>query len=108
MKKLFSLIASIALFTTAAVVVAHVDPVVAGAAVTGIHAVAIAAVYFGFIELPADVDYITSYNFNGGQTKVPTLSTITVNLIPVYSRREMSSFGVDQFIKGGLDGKGFV
>ena len=60
------------------------------------------------IELPNDVDYITSYNFNGGQTKVPTLSTITVNLIPVYSRREMSNFGVDKFIKGALDGKGFV
>jgi hypothetical protein len=60
------------------------------------------------IELPSDVDYVTSYNFNGQLTKVPTLSTITMNLIPVYSRREMSNFSVDKFVKGTLDGQGYL
>lgn len=60
------------------------------------------------IDLPADVDYITSYNFNDQPNKVPALSTITLTLIPVYSRREMAAFSVDSFVKGGLSGKGYV
>lgn len=60
------------------------------------------------IELPQDVDYITGFNFGGITNKVPSLSTITLTLIPVYSRREMTNFGVDKFIRGQLDGKGYL
>jgi hypothetical protein len=60
------------------------------------------------IDLPNDVDYITGFNFGNRVNKVPTLSTISMTLIPVYSRREMSAFGVDQFISGALDGRGYL
>jgi hypothetical protein len=60
------------------------------------------------IDLPSDVDYITGFNFGNRVNKVPTLSTISMTLIPVYSRREMSNFSVDQFISGALDGRGYL
>jgi hypothetical protein len=59
------------------------------------------------IELPSDVDYVTGFNFNGIENKVPVLSTISLTLIPVYSRREMSQFSVDGFIKGTLS-RGYI
>lgn len=62
------------------------------------------------IELPADVDYITGYNTQNIQNKVPTLSSITLTLLPVYSRREMSRFTVDGYVQGSpiLEGKGYL
>lgn len=60
------------------------------------------------IDLPADVDYITGYNFNGIENKVPVLSTITMTLLPVYSRAEMGRFGVDAYIAGTLPNRGYI
>lgn len=73
------------------------------------------------ITLPDDVDYITGANQQGnsgllgkilGQTipsnKVPTLSTISMTLVPVYSRREMANFSVDSFVNGSLSGRGYL
>lgn len=60
------------------------------------------------VDLPADVDYVTGFNFNGYENKVPTLSTITMTLIPVYSRAEMGRFGVDGFINGTLPKRGYL
>jgi hypothetical protein len=60
------------------------------------------------VDLPADVDYITGFNFNGIENKVPTLSTISLTLLPVYSRAEMSKFGVDSFVKGTLPKRGYL
>lgn len=60
------------------------------------------------IDLPSDVDYITGFNLNGYSNKVPTLSTISITLLPVYSRREMSRYGVDKFIDGTLGGQGYL
>lgn len=60
------------------------------------------------VDLPADVDYITGFNLGNRVNKVPTLSTISLTLIPVYSRREMSRFSVDQFISGALNQGGYL
>lgn len=60
------------------------------------------------IDLPSDVDYMLGYDFSGVSNKVPVLSTISITLTPVYSRREMSAFGVDKFISGRLDGSGYL
>ncbi len=60
------------------------------------------------IELPNDVDYMTSVNMDNYQIKVPVLSTISIELIPVYSRREMSNFSVTGFIEGTNKIVGYV
>jgi hypothetical protein len=58
-------------------------------------------------ELPDNVDYYTVskfqdnaayYNYNN--STVPTISTISVTLNPVYSRDEMQKFGVESYING--------
>ena len=58
-------------------------------------------------EMPDNVDYYTVskfqdspayYNYNN--STVPTMSTITVTLNPVYSRDEMQKFGVESYING--------
>jgi hypothetical protein len=38
---------------------------------------------------------------SGGVTHVPTKSTITVTLLPAYSRTSMRKFSLDQFVTGG-------
>lgn len=60
------------------------------------------------IELPADVDYISSTTVTGAPNKVPSLSTISMTLVPVYSRREMANFSVDKMVNGGLNGLGYL
>lgn len=60
------------------------------------------------VDLPADVDYITGFSFNGIENKVPTLSSISLTLIPVYSRAEMGRYGVDAFINGTLPRRGYL
>lgn len=65
------------------------------------------------INLPGDVDYISVRNAgNGEDARVPVLSQISVSLAPVYSRRQMANFSVEQFVQGygGLSGnvKGFI
>jgi hypothetical protein len=53
--------------------------------------------------MPEDKDYI---NVDG--TWIPTLSTLTITLQPLYSRNAMTSFDLKQFAAGGLLGKGFI
>jgi hypothetical protein len=70
------------------------------------------------IDLPDTVDYYNTYplpstlatgneavygawdNFNNTSNSVPTLSTISLTLIPVYSRDEQLNFSVEKFLKG--------
>jgi hypothetical protein len=56
------------------------------------------------VELPDNVDYYT-IGKNGGiggstynKTSVPTLSTIAITCIPIYSRREMQEFSVTDWL----------
>jgi len=53
--------------------------------------------------LPEDKDYI---NVNG--TWIPTLSTLTITLQPLYSRNAMTSFDLKSFAAGSLLWKGFI
>lgn len=67
------------------------------------------------IELPDNVDYFT---VNTGSvmgefgtsdvTSVPTLSTIAITCLPMYSREEMQKFSVGSYLAGGLKGKGYL
>lgn len=74
-------------------------------------------------ELPDAVDYITAPDASSGvskqspmdqqamgtgSTRVPTKSSLTVTLMPVYSRTELSGFSLEDFAAGKLVSKGFV
>ena len=56
------------------------------------------------VELPEGVDYYTigksggPSNYIFGQTSVPTVSTIALTCIPMYSRREMQEFSVNDWL----------
>ena len=43
-----------------------------------------------------------------GDSHVPTNSSITVNLKPIYSREKIRNFSLNTFIKGGYVGKGYL
>jgi hypothetical protein len=56
------------------------------------------------LDLPDSVDYYRTYSSNEGASymflgdnSVPTVSTLAVSLLPVYSRNEQLSFGTDDF-----------
>jgi len=76
-------------------------------------------------QLPDNVDYISTRTIvspgqqrnsnllgnmlgEGGTTRVPTNSTITVNLQPVYSRKSQTKFDHQKFASGGQLNKGFI
>jgi hypothetical protein len=63
-------------------------------------------------DLPENVDYITVGRMGTpqtyGQTLVPTISTISIDLNVMYSREEMLKYSVDGFLSGGLRGKGYL
>jgi hypothetical protein len=63
-------------------------------------------------ELPDTVDYYTLGNQTPnrvfGRTTVPTLSSITVSCIPMYSRAEQQKFSVKSWLAGDLRKKGYL
>ena len=76
-------------------------------------------------QLPNDVDYIDTRTIvspgqqrnsnllgnmlgQGGTTRVPTNSTITLTLQPVYSRKSQTKFDHQKFASGGQLNKGFI
>jgi hypothetical protein len=59
-------------------------------------------------DLPDGVDYIAKSQNGYGNTMVPTVSTLTYGLIPLYSRKEIRDFGLDKWRKGELTGKGYL
>jgi hypothetical protein len=61
-------------------------------------------------DLPENVDYYalpTSNTFFKG-TMVPVVSSISVTLLPMYSRREQQNFTVKEWIAGNLNSKGYL
>jgi len=60
------------------------------------------------INLPKDVDYIGVSGGATGENHVPTNSSITVSLKPIYSREQVRKFSLSTFVKGGYVGKGYV
>lgn len=57
--------------------------------------------------LPADVDYIEAPGVEGA-TRIPTMSTVSVTLQPVYSRSRAAEFNLDDFAAGKLIDRGFI
>lgn len=66
-------------------------------------------------DLPSGVDYISTNleaesGNNSAVSWAPSSAEITVNVQPIYSRRQVESFSLDSFVKGGYvkNGKGFL
>lgn len=59
-------------------------------------------------DLPNNVDYIRCPVPTGGNQWVPTLSTITVVLKPIYSRSKVEQFSLDRYVNGGLIDQGYM
>jgi hypothetical protein len=61
------------------------------------------------IEMPDAVDYFTIFqNPRFGTTAVPTISTIAISCIPMYSRNEMQKFSVAAYNDGSLRKQGYI
>lgn len=60
------------------------------------------------IELPDSVDYYTFEYQTQGLVSVPTLSTISVTCIPMYSRKEMQEFSVTGYLGGNFLNRGIL
>jgi hypothetical protein len=64
------------------------------------------------VEMPDSVDYFTiSSNWIGNDSdssSVPTLSTIAIVCLPMYSREEMQKFSVTGYLAGRYKNKGFI
>lgn len=68
------------------------------------------------VDLPNNVDYIEvpyGSTSNTGQvynntSHVPTLSTITAVLKPIYSRNKVANFSLDDFVRGNLIDEGYI
>jgi hypothetical protein len=59
-------------------------------------------------EFPDSVDYFTVSLTNDKKSSVPTLSTIAITCLPMYSREEMQKFSVTGYLNGSYKGKGFI
>ena len=57
--------------------------------------------------MPNEVDYI-SIPVDGGNTRLPTTSQITITLQPVYSKKTIATFNLEQFAAGKLVDRGFI
>jgi len=63
------------------------------------------------LDLNDGIDYVTCNAVIDGQTSVfsvPTMTTFTVNCVPMYSRAEMQEFSVTGYLRGGDSSKGFI
>lgn len=60
------------------------------------------------IEYPDSVDYIAVKTGQYASSLVPTISTISLTLNLMYSRKEIRDFSVDQWLSGKLSNKGYL
>lgn len=68
------------------------------------------------LDLPDNIDYFTlrtNYNQFAGQngdfiTSFPTVSTIVLTCLPIYSRNEMQNFSVTKYLNGAFKGQGII
>lgn len=61
------------------------------------------------IELPDSVDYMTFKSADSANIfSVPTMSTLAITVITMYSRDEMQGFSVNSYLNGVMRGKGFI
>lgn len=50
------------------------------------------------VELPDGVDYYTHQDAENGMNSVPVVSTLAINCLPMFSRREMQQFNVTGYL----------
>lgn len=62
------------------------------------------------VELPDSVDFFgfKSGNPSLGYNSVPTLSTIAITCLPMYSRNEMRNFSVNNYVNNAYRGQGYI
>jgi hypothetical protein len=60
------------------------------------------------IEYPDSVDYIAVKKGQYASSLVPTISTLSLTLNLMYSRKEIRDFSVDQWLSGKLSNKGYL
>jgi hypothetical protein len=60
------------------------------------------------LDLPNIVDYIAVKSDPYKTSLVPTISTISLTLNPMYSRGEISRFSVDSWLSGNLKNRGYL
>jgi len=61
------------------------------------------------IELPENIDYMSVRDNTTYKTSlVPILSSVSVSLVPIYSRQEIRDFTVSSWLSGNLKGKGYL
>jgi hypothetical protein len=61
------------------------------------------------IDLPDSVDYFTlPSNITYSATSVPTISTISVTCLPMYSRNEMQNFSVTDYLNNERQRQGYI
>jgi hypothetical protein len=71
--------------------------------------------------MPGDIDYIETANTgqssddgflttdrSGTSTRIPTATKLTVVLTPIYSKRNISGFNLEEFAQGRLISRGFI
>lgn len=59
-------------------------------------------------NMPSEVDYVEIETQPKVYDRVPTTSTISITVQPIYSRKRTTEFDLDKFAKGGLLDKGFI
>jgi hypothetical protein len=60
------------------------------------------------IELPDSVDYFSSTNPVYGTNLVPTMSTLAITCLPMYSRDEMQRFSVTGYLARTYENRGYI
>lgn len=60
------------------------------------------------VELPDGVDYFTYKGAFSGSNAVPTISTLAITCLPMYSRDEMQKFSVQNYVNNNYKGQGYI
>jgi hypothetical protein len=59
-------------------------------------------------DFPDGVNYFRYKSKELGMNSVPTVSTISITCIPMYSRREIQQFNVGTYVGGYFQGEGYI
>ena len=60
------------------------------------------------IELPDNIDYFTYTGSISGTNSIPTVSVLSITVLPMYSRNEMQKFSVGNYVNNNYKGQGYI
>jgi len=60
------------------------------------------------IELPDNIDYFTYTGPISGTNSIPTVSVLSITVLPMYSRNEMQKFSVGNYVNNNYKGQGYI